>query len=343
MSGFPTVNFGQSESGPFSPEEIRRLMEGEYQRALRYGFPLSLLHAEIDRLESLHDLYGVESEQRILRAVAGLLRSSTRASDLMGVPLGQRLLVMLPHTPRAAAVAIARRLLEGCRALEFRGDGRILRASLSIGIAAHADESSVAELIERSGRALDAALAAGGDRFLEYERLPGSSPTPARSVEVPPVVPARPRAPAPKPAVPPLPAVRDLPGATLEEKVKALIELAFGPGDRTGLEHQIVAILRSTLDGGLRRRASRAEVQEELRALERRVAELGRLLEASEEDLARMVREKSLEPGVASVYRSVQGLDPSERNFKKKKELLAVIYQANVELLKQLRRESGQE
>ena len=57
---------------------------------------------------------------------------------------------------------------------------------------------------------------------------------------------------------------------------------------------------------------------------------------ASEEELARMVQEKSLDPGVASIYRSVQGLDPSARDFKKKKELLAVLYRANVELLRQL-------
>ena len=36
------------------------------------------------------------------------------------------------------------------------------------------------------------------------------------------------------------------------------------------------------------------------------------------------------------LFRSVQGLDPSARDFKKKKELLAVLYRANVELLRQL-------
>jgi hypothetical protein len=44
---------------------------------------------------------------------------------------------------------------------------------------------------------------------------------------------------------------------------------------------------------------------------------------------------------VASIYRTVQGLDPAEANFKKKKELLAVIYRANVELLAELEREAG--
>src|SRR5574341_1126521 len=98
MSGFPTLDFGQAEGGLFTPEEVGRLMESEYARSLRYDYPLALLLVEIDRLESLHDLYGVESERRILRAVASLLRSVTRASDVLGSLRDQRLLVLLPHT-----------------------------------------------------------------------------------------------------------------------------------------------------------------------------------------------------------------------------------------------------
>src|SRR6185295_5320609 len=115
MSGFPSVNFGQSEGGLFTAEEIARLMESEYQRALRYGHPLALLLVEIDRLESLHDLYGVESEKRILRAVAELLRSSTRASDVLGSLRDDHLLLVLPHATAAGAATLARRLLAGCR------------------------------------------------------------------------------------------------------------------------------------------------------------------------------------------------------------------------------------
>ena len=80
---------------------------------------------------------------------------------------------------------------------------------------------------------------------------------------------------------------------------------------------------------------------EEIRELQERIATQKRMLDASEGELARMIQEKSLDPGVASIYRSVQGLDPSERNFQKKKELLSVLYRANVELLAQLEEELG--
>ena len=344
MSGQPSVNFGQSGSGLFSPEEIARLIESEFQRALRYGHPLSLLFLEIDRLESLHDLYGVESEARIRGAVAGLLRSSTRASDVLGTTRGQRLLLCLPHAQREGAVALARRLLAGCRTLEFRGEGRILRATLSIGIATREEEGELARLTERAELALRAAVAGGGDRYVVYERALEPRAASPRVGDVRPAVPARTRAPAVRPpasaqAPPPLPAAHELPGATLEEKVRTLLALAGVPDGMPELEREVLAILQQGLSEN-RPRASREEIHAEMRVLEERVAQLKRLLDASEEELARMVREKSVDPGVASIYRTVQGLDPSEANFKKKKELLAVIYRANVELLKELEREA---
>jgi len=340
MSGFPTVNFGTGESSLFSPAEIARLMESEYRRSLRYGYPLALLLADIDRLEALHDLYGVDSEQRIVRAVASLLRSSTRASDVLGVLHEQRLLVLLPHTPRAGAAALAKRLLAGCRELEFRGDGRVLRASLSIGTALRDDEGELPALRERAELALKEAEAQGGDRCVEYERLPRRE-APRAPVEpraVPAAVPARARTPA---APPPLPGVNELAGSTLEEKVRALLELAGGGTALGPLENEVLTVLQRTVSEFRAPRATREQVLAEMHTLEERVRQLKKMLEVSEEELAHMVQEKSLDPGVASIYRTVQGLDPATTNFRQKKELLAVIYRANVELLRQLEREAG--
>jgi hypothetical protein len=133
--------------------------------------------------------------------------------------------------------------------------------------------------------------------------------------------------------------VHELAGATLEEKVHSLLELAGGPIGLSRLEREVLAILQQAV-GERRAPRSREEVLAEIRVLEERIAQQKRLLDASEEELARMVQEKSVDPGVASIYRTVQGLDPSAPDFKKKKELLAVIYRANVELLKELEREA---
>jgi len=347
MSAFPTVNFGQSENGQFSPEEIRRLMEIEVARSQRYDYPLSLLLAEVDRLESLHDLYGVDSKQRIVRSVLSLLRSSTRSSDVLGSARGERLLVLFPHTSRAAISVVARRLLSGCRELEFRGDGRVLRATLSIGLSQRAAGVDLDGLIECAERALEAALEAGGDRAVEFENLPRRGLPPPRAgaplvggvagatgAPGPPTPAALPARAAPRPAASPLPDPSELAGSTLEEKVADLFG-RLGPGAPAA--DDVLSTIHGALAEVRGRRATHAEVEREIQVLEGRVARLKELLGASEEELARMVQEKSLDPGIASIYRTVQGIDPSASNYRKKKELLAVIYKANVELLRQLR------
>lgn len=341
MSAFPALNFGPSEQSLFSPQEIARLMECEYRRSLRYGYGLGLLLVEIDRLESLHDLYGVDSRARIVAAVSTLLRSTTRASDALGTLRGERLLMLFPHSTRASCQVLARRLLAGCRELEFRGDGRVLRASLSIGLAQRAGEGGLAALAARAERALVAAQEAGGNRFCEYEELPAEVGARPQATGTLPPAPAPARARATRPSGPRLPAVEQIAGETLEERVHSLFgELGVGADDGR-LEREVLTVLQRTLAESRGPRRTRAEVAAEVAALELRVADLKRLLDASEQELERMIREKSVDPGVASIYRGVQGLDPAARDYAKKKELLAVIYQANVELLRELRAQGG--
>ncbi len=348
MSGFPTVNFGQSERGLFSPEEIRRLMEIEHARSARYDYPLALFLIEIDRLEALHDLYGFESKDRILRSVVALLRSATRASDVLGCLRGQRLMALFPHTGAEAARTIARRLCTGCRALDFKSEGRSLRASLSIGIALRRGESTLEELAESAEEALNAAVRTGGDRFLESERTararpapppaapPPVAPPPFAKGEVPAAVPARPRRSGPPLVV--LPSVEELPGVTLEEKVQSLFR-ALGPGsqEREALEREVITLLRRTVTESRAHTTSGADAAAEIELLERRVTKLKEMLDATEEELARLVQEKSADPGLSSIYRTVQGLAPGAKDYGKKRELLTVIYRANLELLRQLK------
>jgi len=342
LPGQPGVNFGQSESGLFSGEEIRRLMDIEFARSQRYEYPLTLLLIEIDRLESLHDLYGVDSRERIVRSVRDLLRKSTRGSDALGCLHDQRLLVLLPHTPCEGATVIARRVLTGCRTLEFRGDGRVLRATLSIGAAQRTADGDFAQLVQAADEALAAAVRAGGDRCQEYERLPRREPVRVAPAGVAAALPQPPpaRARTPVRVMPALPGVGELAGETLEEKVGNLFrwlgEQGFGA---PSLETAALEAIQSAITEVRGRRATREEVEREIRALEGRMTRLRQMVEASEEELARMVTEKSVDPGIASIYRTVQGLDPQERNYSKKKELLSVLYKANVELLRELERE----
>src|SRR5690242_6620182 len=132
-SSVAAADFGNTEGGLFSPQDVRRLMRIEFERAQRYKYPLACLLIAVDRLERLSDLHGLETKETILRSLTELLRAETRASDLLGVLVDDRLLVMIPHAPRIGSDALARRLLEGARKLKFESDGRAVRITLAIG------------------------------------------------------------------------------------------------------------------------------------------------------------------------------------------------------------------
>jgi hypothetical protein len=106
---------------------------------------------------------------------------------------------------------------------------------------------------------------------------------------------------------------QDVGALTAEEKervLKALAGMAPQPGASTGDE----------------------EYKRQVELLERRLAKLSHQLGITEEELARVARMKNVDLGLASVYRAVQGLADDEEQVEIKRQLMAKIFEANVQL-----------
>jgi len=88
----------------------------------------------------------------------------------------------------------------------------------------------------------------------------------------------------------------------------------------------VQAVLRKSLE------AQAAEHRMEVALLERRVNKLDNALKESERELRRMANASSVDDGLHSAYRRVQGLDEHEDNFETKNSLMEQILQANLEL-----------
>ena len=311
ISRVPMSNFQSHRQGAlFTPEEIRILMAAEFDRSVRFGTPLAILRIAVDRIGYLHDLYGEESKMEILTAVNGLLRSKTRASDLLGFPFGNHIIAAVPHIQPEHARQLAGRLVSGSRGLTFDTDGRTLRITASIGLA-HTDSgyADFEALFDGATRALDEALAAGGDRFAIDE----PKPEPA----------AEPAPPVPAPAAPQPPASTAAGDALLTEALQRALS-GEGPTDLAqGLLERMLDELES--------RFASASGDERTDLLERRVAKLGAMLERTEERLRHVISTGG-EEGVASVYRDVQGLDAGEGQVEQKRDLLKAIFDANLRM-----------
>ncbi len=369
MTGFPTANFSDSEQGLFSPLEIQRLMRIEFERSRRYEYPLALMLIEVDRLDQIHQLYGFESKEEILQAVIGLLRSVTRASDFLGCMVDDRIMAVFPHTPEVAARALAGRLLSGSRKLDFRSDGRRLKASLSIGVSLYqvGDETAFEEFVRAAEDALRFAVESGGDRYVQREsaidlirRLKGDLDREAEALSeerqgaARRVVASRMRAPtAPPPPPPPpgapivlvpdltrllraMPAAGDLPDDEVSQGIAALFaELRGATPEIELLRDRIVEMtklgMRAARDRAIAEHASRVDL------LERRIVKLRETLEKTEAELLQVARMKGVDHGVASIYRTVQGLAADAADYERKHEMLTLLFEANVELRKKIR------
>jgi diguanylate cyclase (GGDEF)-like protein len=322
----PGADFGALEGGLFSPVEVRRLMRIEFDRAQRYHYPLASLLIAVDRLERLHDLHGFEVKRVILDQVSELLRSETRASDLLGCLMDDRLLVMIPHATRQGADALAKRLLEGARKLRFDSEGRPVRITLSIG-GAHNQQQRQSKLfyetlIQVAEGGLSVAIAGGGDRYVHTELYDHFQKKAERSGQT---------------------GKATSPGALLG------VDSADGAPARDGV--RIFADGRAT-PGTLHTEPPPAppplppnSVPEEVHKrqidiLERRIAKLTQLLGQTEEELARMAAAKVGDAGISSIYREVQGLSPEEEALALKKELMQKIFEANLELKEAIGRQA---
>jgi diguanylate cyclase (GGDEF)-like protein len=296
--------------GLFTPHEIHHLMTAEFDRSSRFGTPLAFLQIGVDRLGYLHDLYGEESKQEILGAINELLRDSTRSSDLLGYPQGDRILAAVPHIEGEHANFLAERLVSGARALTFEADGRTLRITVSIGLVHTADDvQSFDEMVVLAREAMTTAAEKGGDRFLRAKKEQPDVPAPA------------------------MPALTT-PGSGEPQFTDVLLaeslkQALSGEGGQALLAKELLSKIMSEVEERFQSEGGSGDGRHEM--LERRVAKLGDMLSRTEAQL-RSVLDAQADDGVASVYQNVQGLDASESNVDQKKELLTAIFDANVRM-----------
>ncbi|HEX6884417.1 MAG TPA: hypothetical protein VF530_13650 [Planctomycetota bacterium] len=138
---------------------------------------------------------------------------------------------------------------------------------------------------------------------------------------------------APAPGVPSSDRERDL-----------LAALAAQRRENETLQARLRILERGPPPDGAARDAPEAQVgadasaQDRIDRLERRLAKLRALLVESEARLARAVQAEAVDPGVASCYRTVQGLAADAPQHDQKAALMEQIFAANLELHEILRR-----
>jgi diguanylate cyclase (GGDEF)-like protein len=137
----------------------------EYVRSER-GF--SLVFLDIDHFKEVNDSYGHQIGDEVLKAVAFIIQSSCRDTDLCARYGGEEFAIIFPDLDSVTAARIAQdiRLAIKSRAQEITG----IPITISIGVAHHPSHAkNREEIIRAADSALYRSKEAGRDRVTVYE------------------------------------------------------------------------------------------------------------------------------------------------------------------------------
>ena len=137
----------------------------EVARSRRHGHPLSIALLDLDGFKSVNDGFGHLAGDEVLRELAAAVRPLVRTEQLLARFGGDEMALLLPDVTMEGAAAFAekiRRLVEG-RAFCF--EGRTIRLTVSIGIAAlEPRDARPEDLVSRADERLYEAKRGGGNR-----------------------------------------------------------------------------------------------------------------------------------------------------------------------------------
>jgi diguanylate cyclase (GGDEF)-like protein len=85
-------------------------LDDEFQRALRYATPLSVLLMDLDDFEAVVDARGYMVGNELLRRVGRVIRQNIRGTDIAGRYDGNTFAMALPQTTSDQATRLAERL-----------------------------------------------------------------------------------------------------------------------------------------------------------------------------------------------------------------------------------------
>ncbi len=160
-----------SLTGMYNHSSTKSQLEQSVHAALRCGENVCFVMLDLDHFKSVNDRYGHATGDRVLVALAGLLRQRLRKSDIIGRYGGEEFAVILPRTAMPEAVDLMNRLRECFAMIRFPMDGGTFNATFSCGLASLAFHDNAEKLSLAADQALYRAKKEGRNRVVAAGRF----------------------------------------------------------------------------------------------------------------------------------------------------------------------------
>ena len=150
-------------TGLINRGSLYRRGEPLFNKIAASGGGACMLMLDLDFFKNVNDNYGHVKGDEVLKAIADLLSSSFRVTDLVARYGGEEFCIFLPHFTKNTALNIAEKLRQSTEKLSFSSGGSIFHITLSIGLAVYdpARHALLEDLISAADAALYAAKNAG--------------------------------------------------------------------------------------------------------------------------------------------------------------------------------------
>jgi diguanylate cyclase (GGDEF)-like protein len=154
-------------TGLYNHRHFQETLATEVARSERYAGGFCLLMMDLDHFKVINDTIGHQKGDEVLRAVAGVLRSCSRESDIVARYGGEEFTMILPHTAIDEACRVGERIRS--QVAELTTGGVALPVSISVGIASFPEAARDADgIIGAADAALLTAKASGRNRLCTW-------------------------------------------------------------------------------------------------------------------------------------------------------------------------------
>ncbi len=146
---------------------LKEVMEREHNRAARVGHAYCVALLDVDRFKLVNDAFGHAIGDRLLTAVAQVLKGGLRQGDWIARWGGEEFLCFLPETDAERGALVVERLRRRVEQASFRLRERRIEVSISIGVAELTSRDEPLErVVARADSALGAAKQEGRNRVV---------------------------------------------------------------------------------------------------------------------------------------------------------------------------------
>ncbi len=160
-----------SLTGLFNRRYLDEVFEQNIKRMKKQGASLAVMMMDIDSFKAFNDTQGHVAGDVLLSKLGELLRSQTRHNDIACRYGGEEFVILLPQTSLEVAAKRAEEIRNRFEDMAIEFDGKILHATISIGISIYPDHGEQPEaLIIQADQALYQAKSNGKNCVVAWRR-----------------------------------------------------------------------------------------------------------------------------------------------------------------------------